>query len=74
MDDGVGCTNWDRVRPAVPFGQEDHGRFAEHSLHCHDCGAAPGQLHHARCDVERCPICGGQLITCGHDVQEPIRA
>jgi hypothetical protein len=32
---------------------------------CHDCGAKPGRLHHLGCDVERCPSCGGQLITCG---------
>jgi hypothetical protein len=32
---------------------------------CHDCAAKPGRLHHLGCDVERCPCCGGQLITCG---------
>ena len=32
---------------------------------CHDCGAEEGQLHDMGCDCERCPFCGGQLITCG---------
>jgi hypothetical protein len=32
---------------------------------CHDCGARPGQLHKEGCDVERCPGCGFQRITCG---------
>lgn len=32
---------------------------------CHDCNAAPGKYHHVGCDVERCPRCGGQLISCG---------
>lgn len=32
---------------------------------CHDCGAKYGEYHHMGCDCEQCPICGGQLISCG---------
>lgn len=32
---------------------------------CHDCGVEPGGWHHPGCDAERCPICHGQLISCG---------
>ncbi len=31
---------------------------------CHDCGAKEGEYHALGCDMERCPFCGGQLISC----------
>jgi hypothetical protein len=31
---------------------------------CHDCGAKEGHLHHPGCDMERCPKCGFQAISC----------
>jgi len=33
---------------------------------CHDCGIENkiGNIHHFGCDVERCPKCKGQLISC----------
>ncbi len=32
---------------------------------CHDCNVTEGGYHHPNCDIERCPRCGGQLISCG---------
>lgn len=31
---------------------------------CHDCGIQEGEFHSQGCDMERCPFCGGQLISC----------
>lgn len=31
---------------------------------CHDCNIADGGKHHPGCDMEVCPRCGGQLISC----------
>jgi hypothetical protein len=36
---------------------------------CHDCGCMPGEVHHYGCDVERCPQCGQQLISCECEVE-----
>jgi hypothetical protein len=31
---------------------------------CHDCGVKSGKPHKPGCDVEKCPKCGCQLISC----------
>ena len=31
---------------------------------CGDCGCAVGQQHFENCDIERCPACGLQFISC----------
>lgn len=33
--------------------------------HCGDCLVEEGELHKFGCDMERCPKCKGQLISCG---------
>ena len=50
----------------VPYGQEyaDMGSVAKEQS-CHDCAVKEGQLHVPGCDVEICPRCQGQTISCG---------
>lgn len=33
-------------------------------MNCHDCDVQEGKIHKRGCDMERCPFCGDQLITC----------
>jgi hypothetical protein len=39
---------------------------------CHDCGVEAGQYHREECDVERCPYCCGQLVTCDCRRKPPL--
>ena len=49
--------------PRIPYGSEADDWGAERQV-CHDCCARKGQLHVPGCDVECCPRCKGQAISC----------
>ena len=62
MQDVTSCSGNPVVRfpngkemPSVPNDKE----------RCHDCGVSKGGFHHPGCDMERCPNCHGQIISCG---------
>lgn len=47
----------------IPYGEDWNGYDLPD--HCHDCNTPKGGFHHPGCDMERCPVCHGQLISCG---------
>jgi rRNA maturation endonuclease Nob1 len=56
----IGGREMQRIR----YGEEPDD-WAAHRGPCHDCGAIKGRFHVGpACDVERCPSCGGQVISC----------
>jgi len=53
-----------RVYERLRYGREATGYAPVVPARCHDCNVAPMGIHHAGCDVERCPRCAGQLVSC----------
>jgi len=47
-----------------PHGTEP-GMSRFRGTRCGDCGVAWGGLHHPGCDLQRCPRCDRQLLSCG---------
>ncbi len=49
----------------IPYGEEERTEGGHLYHRCPDCGVARGGFHHPACDIEECPRCHQQLISCG---------
>ena len=49
--------------PRIRYGEESHDWQAD-EVSCHDCAAVKGEYHVPGCDVEECPVCRGQALSC----------
>jgi hypothetical protein len=57
---------YDGPHDRITYGHErPYGRAAAKRGPCGDCGVHAGGFHHLGCDLEQCPLCGRQLISCG---------
>jgi hypothetical protein len=67
MEEGTSCIESQKIlfsdgKEMTPV-KVGHGKdWTE--LTCNDCNAPEDGYHHPGCDMERCPRCRGQLITC----------
>ena len=57
----------------IRYGDECFGRRFDMAP-CDDCGVAKGQLHIPCCDVEECPNCHTQLLSCDCDLGDACSA
>jgi hypothetical protein len=72
MNRAKGCFDRDWVIDGKRYAALKHyDRFGDGSR-CGDCNAKEGEAHHPGCDMERCPLCQGQLISCDCPYEEDI--
>jgi hypothetical protein len=58
-----------RVYHRIAYGAESKDWNAE-THPCNDCGVSKGALHLLGCDVEQCPCCGVEAVSCDCEYAE----
>ena len=57
----IGGLDYEPIR----WGEEKGYRFQYMTERCGDCNVPKGAVHHHGCDLEQCPACYSQAISCG---------
>ena len=53
-----------RLKFSTAESEDGDGCALESNQRCHDCGCKVREFHHPGCDMERCPRCRDQIISC----------
>jgi hypothetical protein len=57
----IGGVDYEPIR----WGGEKGYPFQDMTERCGDCNVPNGGVHHHGCDLEQCPLCHRQAISCG---------